>query len=109
MSWGRLRRAFVRTVRRVTDRVQNEDPDRGGQVLLAAIGIDPADQGLHRHAAPVRSLAKCLPERLLEGHAGPVARDGHRALDDPGAHLTTSARPAYALRGGAGSGPWRRP
>lgn len=50
-------------------------PDGGGEVGGAASGIDLGDQGGDRQTPARRQNAQAFPERMFEGHAGPMTGD----------------------------------
>jgi hypothetical protein len=54
---------------------QDEDPDGGGEVLVASFGVNAPDQRLDRHPVPLGDFTQGCPEGLLEGNARPVAGD----------------------------------
>ena len=66
-------------LRRVFEHV---DADRRGQIGAVARRVDFGDHGADRAAPRRRERLEAAPERVLERHAGAVAGDRQRTLDD---------------------------
>ena len=62
--------------------VDHKNPNGGGQVLIASLGVDTPDQFLNRDRFPLGNLPQDLPEWRFQRDAGAVARNGDGTLED---------------------------
>ena len=60
--------------------LEDEQPDRGRQVAVMALGIDRGNEVGQGDVAAARDLLQPIPERVLEAHAGLVPPDDYRSF-----------------------------